>query len=55
MGYYVTGWTAKAGYTPLFMTCLAIIVGPSLLGAILFSIFGKRLRKLTRNAKIHTY
>lgn len=55
MGYYVTEWVGKDGYTSLFMCHLGLAVGPAVLGLVFFPIFGKRLRKLTRHSKVHTY
>ncbi|CAK7219655.1 hypothetical protein SBRCBS47491_003920 [Sporothrix bragantina] len=55
MGYYVTDWISSDGYIPLFMLELGLIVGPAVLGLVFFSLFGKRLRKLTRHSKVHTY
>lgn len=55
MGYFITDWTESSGYTPALMTAMALITGPALFGLVFFPIYGKRLRKLTRHSKVHTY
>ncbi|CAK7224176.1 hypothetical protein SCUCBS95973_005431 [Sporothrix curviconia] len=55
MGYYIVDWIIEDGYTPLFMCELGLIVGPAVLGLVFFYFFGKRLRKLSRHSKVHTY
>jgi hypothetical protein len=55
MGYFITDWVEDAGYTPALLTAMALLVGPALFGVVFFSIFGKRLRKLTRHSKVHSY
>lgn len=55
MGYYVTGWVEEAGYTPALLTAMALIIGPAVFGIVFFSLFGKSLRKLTRNSKVHRF
>ncbi|KAH7160464.1 serine/threonine kinase 16 [Dactylonectria estremocensis] len=55
MGHYVTDWVKKSGFVPLLMCEFALIIGPTVFGITFFSIYGKRLRKLSRNSKVHTY
>ncbi|KAJ2893261.1 serine/threonine kinase 16 [Zalerion maritima] len=55
MGYYITEWVADDGYIPAYMMQLSVVVGPAILGIVVFMIFGKRLRKLSRNSKVHTF
>ncbi|CAK7216214.1 hypothetical protein SEUCBS140593_002800 [Sporothrix eucalyptigena] len=55
MGYYIVDWIIEDGYIPLFMCELGLIVGPAVLGLVFFYFFGKRLRKLSRHSKVHTY
>lgn len=55
MGYYVTDWVNKSGFIPLLMTEFALIIGPAIIGGVFFYYFGKKFRKMSRNAKVHSY
>jgi hypothetical protein len=55
MGYYIIDWVADDGYIPPMMTQLGLVTGPAIVGIILLSVFVKRLRKMSRHSKVHTY
>ncbi|KAH6880728.1 serine/threonine kinase 16 [Thelonectria olida] len=55
MGYYVTDWVKADGFIPLLMSEFALIIGPAILGGVFFYLYGKKFRKMSRNAKVHSY
>jgi hypothetical protein len=52
MSYWVLPLAAREGQITVGMTQLALTAGPMLLGIPVF-LYGKRLRKLTRNSGVH--
>ena len=55
MTYYFNDWVAKSGFTPPLMLLMAMTVGFSLAGTIVFPFFGKSARRLTKDSKVHTF
>lgn len=55
MTYYMPDWAAGEGFIPPVMMMLAMTVGITLLGVILFIFFGRSCRRLTRDSKVHGF
>lgn len=55
MTYYYNDWVVTSGFTPPLMMIMALTVGFSLVGTILFPYFGKSLRRWTRASKVHSF
>ncbi|OBT81140.1 hypothetical protein VE02_10348 [Pseudogymnoascus sp. 03VT05] len=55
MTYYYNDWVVTAGFTPPLMMIMALTVGFSLVGTILFPYFGKSMRRWTRASKVHSF
>lgn len=54
MSYWVSPLAAREGWIPPTMVEFALTVGPMLLGIPIY-LFGKSLRRLTRDSKVHSY
>ncbi|OAG08725.1 MFS general substrate transporter [Paraphaeosphaeria sporulosa] len=54
MTYYMNDWATKSGYIPPVMLLLAMNVGITLLGTVVFMFFGKTFRRWTKDSKIHS-
>ncbi|RNJ54675.1 hypothetical protein D7B24_009498 [Verticillium nonalfalfae] len=52
MGKFITPWTIKSGFIPVFMTNMALTVFWCGLGVV-FYFHGKTFRRWTRNSKVH--
>ncbi|CAJ0550132.1 Ff.00g100620.m01.CDS01 [Fusarium sp. VM40] len=52
MGRFVTPWTIKSGFIPVFMTNMALTTLFCGLGAV-FYFYGKTFRRWTRNSNVH--
>ncbi|OZJ05054.1 hypothetical protein BZG36_02072 [Bifiguratus adelaidae] len=55
MTYFVNPWVKQSGFVPPAMLLMAIPVGFGLIGMIVLLVYGKELRALTRNAKVHSF
>jgi MFS family permease len=55
MTYYINDWAAKSGFIPPAMLLMAITVGFGLVGMVLLILFGKKMRRWTRNSKVHSF
>jgi MFS family permease len=55
MTYYVNDWAAKNGFIPPAMLLMAITVGFGMVGMILLILFGKKMRRWTRNSQVHSF
>ncbi|KAF5678621.1 substrate-H+ antiporter [Fusarium heterosporum] len=54
MGKFVTPWTIKSGFIPVFMTNMGLTVLWCALGAV-FYFYGKIFRKWTKDSNVHGY
>jgi MFS family permease len=55
MTYFINDLAAKSGFIPPAMLIMAVTVGFGLVGMILLILFGKKMRRWTRNSKVHTF
>ena len=55
MSYYINDWAAESGFVPPIMLLMAMTAGFSLLGMLVSLTWGKALRRLTRNSKVHNF
>ncbi|TKA55492.1 hypothetical protein B0A49_11454 [Cryomyces minteri] len=53
MTYYINDWAIKSGFIPPLMLLMAITCGFATIGLVFFTYFGKTMRRMTRNAKVH--
>ncbi|KAL5387000.1 hypothetical protein PMIN02_008276 [Paraphaeosphaeria minitans] len=54
MTYYMNDWATNSGYISPVMLLLAMNVGITLLGMVVFMFFGKTFRRWTKDSKIHS-
>lgn len=54
MTYYMNDWATKSGYIPPVMLLLAMNVGITLFGMVVFMFFGKTFRRWTKDSKVHS-
>lgn len=55
MTYYFNDWAAASGFTQPLMLLMAMTVGFSLMGTLIFPYFGKAARRWTRDSKVHSF
>jgi len=55
MTYFINSWAEEAGFIPPLMLNMAMTVGFSLLGMIVFIWCGKTMRRWTKDAVVHTF
>lgn len=55
MIFYFNDWAVRAGYIPPFLTIMALAVGFTTIGMVVFMIWGKQFRRLTMGAKVHSF
>ncbi|PMD47530.1 MFS general substrate transporter [Hyaloscypha variabilis F] len=54
MIFYFNDWAAKDGFIPPVMTMMALTVGFTVIGMVVFMIWGKKFRRATMHSKLHT-
>lgn len=54
MIFYYNDWAAKNGFIPPLVTMMALTVGFTVIGMVVFIIWGKSFRRATMNSKLHT-
>ncbi|RDL35796.1 uncharacterized protein BP5553_06408 [Venustampulla echinocandica] len=54
MIFFFNDWAVRAGFIPPVMTLMALCVGFTLIGTIVFLKWGKSLRLRTRDSKLHS-
>jgi len=54
MIFFFNDWAVSAGFIPPVMTLMAITVGITTIGTVVFSIWGKQFRRMTMNSKLHS-
>jgi hypothetical protein len=55
MTYYVNDWAAKSGFVSPLMLLMGMTVGFSLTGVVLLGMWGKTVRRWSRDAKVHGF
>jgi len=55
MIFFFNDWAVKDGFIPPVMTLMALAVGFSTIGTIVFSIWGKQFRRQTMDSKLHSF
>lgn len=53
MIFYFNDWAVSAGFIPPVLTIMALTVGITLFGMVLFLIMGKKFRRATMGSKVH--
>jgi hypothetical protein len=53
MIFYYNDWAVKDGFIPPIMTMMALTVGFTVIGMVVFMIWGKSFRRQTMNSKLH--
>ncbi|KUJ17087.1 MFS general substrate transporter [Mollisia scopiformis] len=53
MIFYFNDWAVSAGFIPPVLTIMALAVGITLIGMVLFLAMGKRFRRATMGSKVH--
>ncbi|KAF2442058.1 MFS general substrate transporter [Karstenula rhodostoma CBS 690.94] len=53
MTYYMNDWATKSGYVQPVMLLMAMAVGITLFGMVVFIFFGKTFRRWTKDSNIH--
>lgn len=53
MIFFYNDWAVSAGFIPPVMTIMALAVGITLIGMVLFLFMGKRFRRATMGSKVH--
>lgn len=53
MVFFYNDWAAEQGFVPPILTLMALTVGFTALGLVVFIPFGKSFRRLTRDSKLH--
>ena len=54
MTYYMNDWAAKDGFIPPNMMMMAMTVGITLIGMLVFIPYGKAFRRLTKDSNVHS-
>jgi hypothetical protein len=54
MIFYYNDWAAKDGFIPPVMMMMALTVGITVIGMVVFMFWGKKFRRATMNSKLHT-
>jgi len=54
MIFYFNDWAAERGYLGPILTLMALTVGTSILGLVVFIRFGKQFRRMTKGSKLHS-
>ncbi|KAI5459543.1 major facilitator superfamily domain-containing protein [Mariannaea sp. PMI_226] len=55
MSYYINDWAARAGFMQPIFLLMALTVGFPLIGLVVFIFYGKQMRKMTKNSKLHEF
>jgi hypothetical protein len=55
MTYFIEGWAEEKGWVEPIMTLAALGVGIPAIGAVIFWFYGKKMRRWTRNSKVHDF
>jgi hypothetical protein len=55
MTYFMNDWAASNGFIQPTMLLMAMTVGITLLGMVVFIFFGKKFRYWTKDARIHSF
>jgi ABC-type cobalamin transport system permease subunit len=55
MTYYINDWIARDGFIPATGLVIGLAVALPLVGMIGLMIWGKDLRRLTKNSKYHKF
>lgn len=53
MIFFYNNWAVSAGFIPPVMTSMALAVGITLIGMVLFLFMGKKFRRATMGSKVH--
>jgi hypothetical protein len=53
MIFYYNDWAVNDGFIPPVMTMMALTVGFTAVGMVIFMIWGKNFRRRTMNSKLH--
>jgi hypothetical protein len=54
MIFYYNDWAVKDGFIPPVMMMMALTVGFTVIGMVVFMFWGKKFRRATMNSKLHT-
>jgi hypothetical protein len=54
MIFYYNDWAVKQGFIPPVMTWMALAVGVTTIGMVVFMIWGKNFRRMTKDSKLHS-
>lgn len=54
MIFYFNNWAAEDGFLGPVLLLMALTVGFSVLGLVVFIPFGKKFRRMTKDSKLHT-
>ncbi|KAK9448269.1 major facilitator superfamily domain-containing protein [Limtongia smithiae] len=52
--YFANNWAVASGYNPPVMLLMGITAGSALVLLVFFTYFGKTMRRLTKNHKVHS-
>lgn len=55
MTYYINDWVDRSGFIPATGLVIGLAVGIPLVGMIGLIIWGKDLRRMTKNSKYHSF
>jgi len=53
MVFFFNDWAAGQGFIAPVLTLMALTVGFSLIGLVVFVPFGKRFRRMTKDSSLH--
>lgn len=54
MIFFLNDWAAKDGFLGPILLLMALTVGFSVLGLVIFIPFGKKFRRMTKDSKLHS-
>jgi hypothetical protein len=55
MTYYINDWIARDGFIPPMGLVIGLAVALPLVGMVALMIWGKDLRRMTKNSKYHNF
>jgi len=55
MTYYVNDWAVSSGYIAPTFLLMGMTCGFALFGVVLLMLYGKKMRRWTRNSKVHDF
>jgi hypothetical protein len=53
MIFYFNDWAVKQGFIPPVMTWMALAVGVTTIGMVVFMILGKKIRRIKKDSKLN--